>query len=69
MRGDESKTTFRDVALTLLRVASCGPSVAWKGGADFICCGMYDYQVVEDVNVANDVFANGLPARSRPWHG
>ncbi len=43
--------------------------VAWKGGADFICCGMYDYQVVEDVNVANDVFKDGLPERSRPWHG
>ena len=43
--------------------------VAYTGGADFICCGMYDYQVVEDVNVANDIFANGLPARSRPWHG
>ena len=43
--------------------------VAYKGGADFICCGMYDYQVVEDVNVANDIFANGLPSRPRPWHG
>ena len=43
--------------------------VSWKGGADFICCGMYDYQVVEDVNVTNDVFANGLPQRASPWHG
>ena len=43
--------------------------VAYKGGADFICCGMYDYQVVEDVNVANGIFENGLPARPRPWHG
>ena len=43
--------------------------VASKGGADFICCGMYDYQVVEDVNVTNDIFANGLPARPRLWHG
>ena len=43
--------------------------VAYSGGADFICCGMYDYQVVEDVNVANDYFANGLPDRARPWHG
>ena len=43
--------------------------VAWKGGADFICCGMYDYQVVEDVNVANGFFTKGLPARARPWHG
>ena len=43
--------------------------VSWTGGADFICCGMYDYQVVEDVNVANAYFDKGLPERSRPWHG
>ena len=43
--------------------------VSWDGGADFICCGMYDYQVVEDVNVSNAYFANGLPSRARPWHG
>jgi len=43
--------------------------VSYTGGADFICCGMYDYQLVEDVNVANDFFKNGLPSRKRPWHG
>lgn len=43
--------------------------VAYDGGADFICCGMYDYQLVEDVNVANDYFAKGLPGRVRPWRG
>ena len=43
--------------------------VSWTGGADFICCGMYDYQVVEDVNVANAYFDKGLPARDRKWHG
>ncbi len=43
--------------------------VAYKGGADFICCGMYDYQLVEDVNIVNDIFAQGLPARARPWRG
>lgn len=43
--------------------------VAYDGGADFICCGMYDYQVVEDVNVANAYFDAGLPKRPRPWHG
>ena len=42
---------------------------AWNGGADFICCGMYDYQVVEDVNVANGYFAGGLPERERRWMG
>jgi len=43
--------------------------VVYRGGADFACVGMYDYQVVEDVNIANEVFKNGLPARNRPWHG
>ena len=43
--------------------------VSWKGGADFICCGMYDYQVVEDVNVTNEYFKDGLPSRPRPWYG
>ena len=43
--------------------------VTFKGGADFICVGMYDYQIVEDVNIANRVFDKGLPVRERPWHG
>ncbi|MBR4654587.1 MAG: hypothetical protein IKO72_14600 [Kiritimatiellae bacterium] len=43
--------------------------ISYKGGADFICCGMYDYQVVEDVNIANAYFEKGLPERKRPWHG
>ena len=43
--------------------------VTYKGGADFICVGMYDYQIVEDVNIANGIFDNGLPSRERPWRG
>ena len=43
--------------------------IVYKGGADFACVGMYDYQLVEDVNIANEVFREGLPARKRPWHG
>lgn len=42
--------------------------VVYRGGADFACVGMYDYQVVEDVNIANRIFADGLPKRRRPWH-
>ena len=38
------------------------------GGADFACVGMYDYQVVEDVNIVNAVFENGLPKRKRKWN-
>jgi len=42
---------------------------AYNGGADFICVGMYDYQLVEDINIANGYFEKGLPERRRPWHG
>jgi hypothetical protein len=40
---------------------------AWENGADFVCAGMYDFQLVEDVNVALDALGSGLPARERPW--
>lgn len=39
---------------------------AFKNGADFICVGMYDFQIVEDVNIALDVL-NGDLDRTRPW--
>jgi hypothetical protein len=40
---------------------------AWEGGADFVCAGMYDFQMVEDVNIALDALGSGLPRRERPW--
>jgi uncharacterized membrane protein YphA (DoxX/SURF4 family) len=40
---------------------------AWENGADFVCAGMYDFQLVEDVNIALDTLGGGLPARQRPW--
>ncbi|MFH0759302.1 MAG: DoxX family membrane protein [Bacteroidota bacterium] len=40
---------------------------AFDSGADFICVGMYDFQIVEDVNIVLDVLAN--VNRSRPWRG
>ncbi|HSD65627.1 MAG TPA: DoxX family membrane protein [Vicinamibacteria bacterium] len=40
---------------------------AWENGADFVCAGMYDFQLVEDVNVALDALGGGLPNRQRPW--
>ena len=39
---------------------------AFEGGADFICVGMYDFQVVEDVNICTDILGNGIK-RKRPW--
>jgi len=41
---------------------------ALENGADMICAGMYDFQMVEDVNIFNDVYASvsGAP-RNREW--
>ncbi len=40
---------------------------AFNSGADFICVGMYDFQIVEDCNIALDSLAN--INRVRPWRG
>lgn len=39
---------------------------AFENGADFICVGMFDFQVVEDVNTCLDVLQN-LNTRKRAW--
>ena len=39
---------------------------AFENGADFICVGMYDFQIVDDVNIALDVLKSDLQRR-RPW--
>lgn len=40
---------------------------AFVNGADFVCAGMYDFQMVEDVNIACDVLKSDLK-RERPWY-
>jgi len=44
-----------------------GVQYAFNNGADFICLGMYDFQVVEDCNIVLDSLAN--VNRVRPWRG
>jgi uncharacterized membrane protein YphA (DoxX/SURF4 family) len=39
---------------------------AFEKGADFICVGMFDWQVVENVNLVNTILHSKLE-RSRPW--
>lgn len=39
---------------------------AFENGADFICVGMFDWQIVEDVNIALDALA-ATQNRARPW--
>jgi len=39
---------------------------AFESGADFICAGMYDFQIVEDINITNEIL-NGKLERKRDW--
>jgi uncharacterized membrane protein YphA (DoxX/SURF4 family) len=43
-----------------------GIKFAFDNGADFVCLGMYDFQVVEDTNIAWEIFNQGFD-RTRPW--
>lgn len=72
---DETKAFMRDlpqpwIAFKVLAAGAIHPRVgfpfAFKGGADFICVGMYDFQIVEDVNIALDALATSRQ-RERPW--
>ena len=38
----------------------------FENGADFICAGMFDFQVREDAIIANKILAANLN-RQRPW--
>jgi len=39
---------------------------AFESGADFLCVGMYDFQVVDDVNICMDILGSDIN-RKRPW--
>lgn len=58
------------IAFKVLAAGALQPKVgfryAFENGADFICVGMYDFQIVEDVNLALDVLRGPL-VRERMW--
>jgi uncharacterized membrane protein YphA (DoxX/SURF4 family) len=58
------------IAFKILAAGAIQPKVGFKyafeHGADFICVGMYDFQIVDDVNLALDVLNRGV-ARERRW--
>jgi hypothetical protein len=41
---------------------------AFGNGADFICVGMFDFQIVDNVNTTIGIL-NDLPERKRAWFG
>ena len=60
---------FKIMAAGAIRPQDAVP-FAFKGGADFVCMGMYDFQIVEDVNFFTDFFPTVYPnceGRKRPW--
>jgi uncharacterized membrane protein YphA (DoxX/SURF4 family) len=58
------------IAFKVLAAGALRPEVGFKyafqSGADFICVGMYDFQIVDDVNIAVNVL-NGDLKRRRQW--
>lgn len=58
------------IAFKILAAGAIEPKVgfrhAFESGADFICVGMYDFQIVEDVNIALEIL-NGPLVRERMW--
>lgn len=58
------------IAFKALAAGSIDPQeglrYAFQNGADFVCVGMYDFQVVEDANIVCNVLKEPL-RRDRPW--
>ena len=56
---------FKTLAAGAIKPEEAFP-YSFNQGADFICAGMYDFQIIDDVNIALDAL-NNVTGRKRPW--
>ncbi|MEX0321634.1 MAG: DoxX family protein [Puniceicoccaceae bacterium] len=62
---DQPWIAFKTLAAGALKPEQAFP-YAFSRGADFICVGMYDFQIVDDVNIALAAI-DKAQVRQRPW--
>jgi uncharacterized membrane protein YphA (DoxX/SURF4 family) len=59
------------IAYKVLAAGSIHPSegfqYAFEHGADFVCAGMFDFQIIENANFVHDIFSGSLK-RTRKWY-
>ena len=76
MWNDKTIETFKniDVPLFGFKVLAAGAispedGIRWafENGSDFVCLGMYDFQVIDDVNTTIEILGS-LGKRERPWY-
>lgn len=75
LNAEETAAFFRNVtkpwvAFKVMAAGAIHPRMAFpfafRNGADFICAGMFDFQIAEDVQIALDTLRR-LEKRERPW--
>ena len=64
---DEPWIAFKVLATGAIKPEE-GLRYAFTSGDDFVCMGMYDFQIVEDVNIALEVLSISKE-RQRSWMG
>lgn len=62
---EEPWIAFKTLAAGALHPKEAFP-YAFSKGADFVCAGMYDFQIVDDVNIAYNALQT-TKTRQRPW--